>query len=85
MGIIRNIKSEYTIYENQELGVLVAIPEKDSSLIKSFFKEHKNKKDLPKDKIKGYPFILDEEFDSLKIDFSALKTYEIRHLSKFKG
>ncbi len=85
MGIIRNDKSPFEVYENQALGVLVAIDRADCKLIKQYYKQYKGKNEKPDDKIDGYEFIIDEEVDSLKIDFSAKKQYLIKDLSKFKG
>ncbi len=52
--------------------------------IKAYHKANKGKKPLPSQKIKGYRFILDEEFASLKIDFSQEHLFEIRELVKVK-
>lgn len=84
MGILRTIKSDYEMYENQNLNCFVAIERDDCKLIKAYHKTNKGKKPLPSQKIKGYKFIMDEEFESLKIDFSSEHQYEIRDLVKVK-
>jgi hypothetical protein len=81
MGIIRKDKEAYQIYENQQLGILVAVLNENTPQIKAFYKK---KKEQAKDEIKGYEFILDEETDSLKIDFTKEKTFKISDLKKFK-
>jgi len=85
MGIIRKDSDPYETYENQSLGVLVAIDRQDTKIIKAYYKKYKGKKEMPNEKISGYVFILDEEVDSLKIDFSAKKAFLIKDLVKFKG
>ncbi len=84
MGVIRLIKSDYEMYENQRLGCLVAIERDDCKLIKAYFKKYKGKQDQPDDKVPGYKFVMDEEFESLKIDFETKFEFEIRDLSKVK-
>ncbi len=32
--------------------------------------------------VKGFPFVLDEEYQSLKIDFSEEQSYKIKDLEK---
>ena len=84
MALLRTIKSDYEMYENQRLECLVAIERDDCKIIKSYFKKYKGKQDMPKDKVPGYKFVLDEEFDSLKIDFESKYEFEIRDLVKVK-
>nr|WP_321411785.1 hypothetical protein [uncultured Carboxylicivirga sp.] len=84
MGILRTIKSDYEMYENQSLDCFVAIERDDCKQIKAYHKANKGKKPLPSQKIKGYQFIVDEEFESLKIDFSKEMRFEIRDLVKVK-
>ena len=84
MGILRTIKSDYEMYENQSLQCFVAISRDDCKQIKSYYKTNKGKKPLPSQKIKGYKFVMDEEFESLKIDFSKDLQFEIRDLAKVK-
>ncbi|TAJ12652.1 hypothetical protein DMA11_11660 [Marinilabiliaceae bacterium JC017] len=82
MGILRCIKSDYEIYENQALECLVAIERADCKKIKAYHKKNKGKKPLPSELIAGYKFVNDEEFDSLKIDFSEACQFEIKDLVK---
>ncbi len=84
MGIIRNIKSDFEIYENQSLGILVAIHSDDVKQIKSYFKAYKGSSQKPNDKVKGHPFVMDEEHESLKIDFETTGLYLIKDLARFK-
>lgn len=74
---------EYIIYEHTKEGRLVAIEKKRSKEVSIFFKCYKSKKIKPADKILGYWFILDEEHNSLKIDFSEEVEVEIRELKIF--
>lgn len=75
--------SDYFIYEHTKLGVLVAVNVNDLKEMKAYWKLNKGKSDLPPDLIKGFPMIHDKEQDSLKIDFTEEKSYEIRALNKF--
>ncbi len=84
MTVLRTIKSDYEMYENQRLECLVAIERGDCKLIKAYFKKYKGKQDKPKDKVSGFKFVMDEEFDSLKIDFETKLDFEIRDLTKVK-
>lgn len=85
MPIIRNTKIDFEIYENQSEGILVAINRVDVDRIKAYSKKHKGKKNAPREKVNGNPFVLDEEFDSLKVDYTTTKSYFISELQKFKG
>jgi hypothetical protein len=80
MPILRSIKSNYKIYENQKLECLVAIENDDCKTIKTYFKKHKGKKDQPNDTVSGYKFVNDPEFDSLKIDFEHKFEFIIKDL-----
>ena len=84
MGILRNIKSDYEIYENQSMECLVAIQRDDCKQIKAYRKKCKGKEPLPSQTIEGYIFVMDEEFESLKIDFSQKLRFEIRDLLNVK-
>ena len=84
MTILRIIKSDYEMYEDAHLKCFVAIERSNCKIIKSFHKQNKGKKPLPNHKITGYKFVNDEEFDSLKIDFSEVLEFEIRNLVKVK-
>ncbi len=85
MGILRNIKSDYEIYENVSLECLVAIEREDCKQIKAYRKKYKGKEPLPSQAVEGYRFVMDEEFDSLKIDFSQKLPFEIKDLVNVKG
>lgn len=85
MGILRNIKSDYEIYENISLECLVAIDREDCKLIKAYRKKYKGKEPMPSQTVDGYQFVVDEEFDSLKIDFSKKFSFEIKDLVNVKG
>jgi hypothetical protein len=85
MGILRNIKSDFEVYENQSLECLVAIERADTKQIKAYRKKYKGKEPLPSETIEGYRFVMDEEFESLKIDFSQKLHFEIKDLVNVKG
>lgn len=74
---------QYQEFEHQE-GYLVAVEKELSKSIGAFFKANKGKKKLPSDKIKGYKFIMDQEFNSLKIDFETEFEFEIKNLTRIK-
>jgi len=75
-------KSE-VIYENLSEGILVAVSSEESNKIIDYQKRNKGKKKSPSTKVKGYSFVLDQEFNSLKIDFTAELTFEIKDLKLF--
>jgi hypothetical protein len=83
MAIIKKEMGNHQVYEFAQEGTLVAIEREDQSNIKKFWKKYKGKSNIPDDTVKGYPFVLDEEHDSLKIDFTEKKEFEIRGLKKF--
>tara|TARA_B110000467_G_C18282935_1_gene459753 strand:- start:967 stop:1227 length:261 start_codon:yes stop_codon:yes gene_type:complete len=83
MNILGNKKKSEVIYEHLQLGVLVAISNDNNSLVRAFFKKYKGKKSIPSDKISGYKMVVDEEFDSLKIDFSTSFYFLIQDLKLF--
>lgn len=74
---------EHVIYEHTKEGKLVAIEKEESKKIGVFFKKYKGKKAKPKDKVTGYWMILDEEYNSLKIDFESVIKVEIKELEIF--
>ncbi len=84
MGILRKDKSEFDIYENHNLGILVAISCNDNKKIIDYKKKHKGVKKPPIEMVSGYKFILDKEIDSLKIDFNSNHKFPINDLVKFK-
>ena len=74
---------EHIVYEHTKKGMLVAIEKENSKKISEYFKTNKGAKKLPNDKINGYRFIMDEEYNSLKIDFDTEFDFEIQYLKKF--
>lgn len=74
---------EHIIYEHVKEGKLFAIEKTESKRADTFFKKYKGKKAKPNDKIKGYWFIMDEEYNSLKIDFSEEVEVKIKELELF--
>lgn len=81
MGIIRKEENAYLIYEEQELGQLVAIHKDDQKAIKKYWKS--KDKSAVEQLVKGFPFVMTEEQETLKIDFSEAHEYTIAHLKKF--
>ena len=74
---------EHIVYEHTKECMLVAIEKENAKKISEYFKANKKAKKLPNDKINGYKFIMDEEYNSLKIDFEAEFEFEIQYLKKF--
>lgn len=73
----------YNHYTNNELNCLVAIERNNSKLIGKTFKKYKKAELIPDDiTVEGYQFILDEEYQSLKIDFSNLLVFKVKDLEK---
>ena len=83
MPILPFQNNDHIIYENISEGMLVAITEENNKKIKEFFKKNKGKKKLPSTKIKGFWFVIDKEYDSLKIDFSNELDFQIKDLKLF--
>lgn len=83
MGILKKEGGEHLVYEIEQEGILVAIEKQNASSIKKYWKKYKGKADQPEDTIQGFPFVHDEEQDSLKIDFSQEQAYQIKLLKKF--
>lgn len=65
-------------------GYLVAIEKELSKQIGLFYKANKGKKKLPNTTIAGYKFVMDEEFNSLKINFDEAHDFQIKNLTKVK-
>ena len=84
MEILRTIKSDYEMYENVRLECFVAIERDDCKVVTSYFKKYKGKKEQPNDAISGFKFVMDDEFDSLKIDFENKCQFKIKDLVKVK-
>ena len=74
---------EHVIYEHAKEGKLIAIEKEESKNIGIFFKKYKVKKVKPSDKISGFWMVLDEEYNSLKIDFEKEIKVEIKELEVF--
>jgi hypothetical protein len=74
---------EHLVYEHQSAGKLVAIEKEESKKVGAFFKKYKGKKSKPSEKVTGFWFVLDEEHNSLKIDFSEEIQIEIKELELF--
>ena len=83
MPTLRSNTNQHLVYEHAELAVLVAVEKAEQVKIKKFWKQYKGKQDLPSDSVVGFPFVHDEEQESLKIDFDSPGNYEIKHLKKF--
>ena len=83
MNILGNKKKSEVIYEHLKLGVLIAISSENHSIITDIFKKYKGKKSLPTEKIQGYKMEVDQEFGSLKIDFSKTFEFHIKDLKLF--
>lgn len=73
----------YNHYTNNALNALVAIERTDAKLIGKTFKKFKKADKIPDElTIEGYLFILDNEYQSLKIDFSEKLSFKIKDLEK---
>ncbi len=83
MADIKKLGTQHFVYELDGKGVLVALEKADLSVIKKFWKKYKGKSDIPDDEVMGFPFVYDEEQESLRIDFTDKKAYPIKSLKKF--
>lgn len=71
----------YNHYTDSKTNQLVAIERGIAKTIGKVFKKYKKAENIPDDlTIEGYFFILDEEYDSLKIDFETIVTFKIKDL-----
>ena len=86
MAILRTIKSDYEFFQHQTLEILVALDAENRKLLSNYWKSNKGKKKttVPQIQVNGYKLILDEEFETLKIDFSELFSFEAKDLIKAK-
>jgi len=86
MPILRTIKSDYEFFHHQELDVFVALDPENSKALSSYWKTNKGKQKglLPKLTITGFKLVFDEEFQSLKIDFSESIAFEAKDLQPTK-
>jgi hypothetical protein len=83
MSILPFKNVEHVIYEYISEGKLIAVEKEESKKISIFFKKYKGKKAKPSDKVKAHWFVMDEEYNSLKIDFSSEIEVEIKELELF--
>jgi hypothetical protein len=74
---------EHVIYEYISAGKLVAVEKEESKKIDVFFNKYKGKRAKPSDKVRAHWFVMDEEYNSLKIDFSSEIEVEIKELELF--
>jgi len=86
MPILRTIKSDFEFFHHEELNLLVALDVENRKLLSTYWRTNKGKQKghLPKLNVTGYKLITDEEFQSLKIDFSQSFQFEAKHLSQIK-
>lgn len=87
MPILRTIKSEYDFFHHQELNILIALDAENGKMVSTYWKANKSKQKgtLPNLKVTGYKLVPDEEFQSLKIDFTQTFQFEAKHLLKTKS
>jgi hypothetical protein len=83
--ILRKDGPQHAIYVHEKLGHLVAVDKAEIPKFKAYYKKYKGKKDPPKETVSGFPFVMDEEQESLKIDFEKPQQYVIAELTKFDG
>jgi phosphopentomutase len=74
---------EHIVFEHKTEGRLIAIEKTESKRVGVFFKANKGKTSKPSDTIKGHWFMMDEKYNSLKIDFSKEVEVEIKELELF--
>jgi hypothetical protein len=86
MPVLRVIKSEYEFFYNEKLDVFVALDAENSEALSNYWKAKKGKqKAVPSvARLKGYKLIFDEEFQSLKIDFSNVFQFDANYLQRTK-
>jgi len=86
MPVLRTIKSDYEFFHHQALDVLVALDSENRKMLSTYWKTNKGKQKgtLPSLKLTGYKLALDEEFQSLKIDFSNSFQFEAKDLQQTK-
>jgi hypothetical protein len=83
MALIKKSGGNQLIYELEDQGILVAIEKQRISSIKKYWEKYKGKSEQSDDTVLGFPFIHDEEQNSLKIDFSEEQFYCVKLLKKF--
>lgn len=86
MTILRTIKSDYEFFHHESLDIFVALDSKTRKTLSTYWKANKGKQKgmLPKLKITGYKLVFDEEFQSLKIDFTETFEFEAKDLHQTK-
>ncbi len=83
MGLLRNHSIVYNYYQHEPTGNLVAIERDKAKEISKLYKKFKRADKISdSEKVLGYFFVLDEEFDSLKIDFSEEVEFQVNQLQK---
>lgn len=86
MTILRIIKSDYEFFHHESLDIFVALDSETRKILSTYWKANKGKQKgmLPKLKITGYKLVFDEEFQSLKIDFTESFEFEAKDLHQTK-
>ena len=86
MALLRTIKDEFSYYHHLKLDTLVALNAENQKKLVSFLKANKGarKKENASIKVQGYRFVMDTEFESLKIDFSQTYSFNSSDLVKAK-
>jgi hypothetical protein len=86
MPVLRTIKSEYEFFHNEKLDLFVALDASNSEALSTYLKAKKaRQKGTPSTiKLQGYKLIFDEEFQSLKIDFSQTFQFDGNDLHRTK-
>jgi hypothetical protein len=87
MPILRTIKSDFEFYHHQELDILIALDAENRKMVSTYWKTNKGKQKgtLPNQKVTGFKLVPDEEFQSLKIDFTQSFQFEAKHLQQTKS
>jgi hypothetical protein len=86
MPVLRIIKSDYEFFHHEALDLFVALDDENNKMLSTYWKAKKAKqKGLPSTlKVKGYKLVFDEEFQSLKIDFSEIFQFDANDLHRTK-
>ncbi len=84
MALLRTIKDEFSYYHHLKLDTLIALDEENEKQLKTFLKASRGKRNKSTIKVKGYKFVRDKEYDSLKIDFSEVYSFNSIDLVKAK-
>ncbi len=73
----------YNYYSNKETNLLVAVERSLSKSIGKAFKKYKKATLIPDtETVVGYNFIVDETYNTLKIDFEKELIFKIKDLEK---